>query len=79
MSKDCMYRHSELGPCGECVFCVIDGLRARAERAEAENKRLRKALRTLTLDENWGPDGGWIGKSYPDEIARAALGEEPTP
>jgi hypothetical protein len=39
-------------------------------------EKLRGALRLISDDGNWGPNGCWDAYSYPDEIARAALGEE---
>ena len=38
-------------------------------------EQLEAALRLISDDGNWGPDGCWDAYSYPDEIARAALGE----
>lgn len=31
------------------------------------------ALKRIADPKNWGGDGGWVGDSYPDEIAQAAL------
>ena len=39
-------------------------------------EKFRSALRRISDDGNWGPDGCWDAASYPDEIARVALGEE---
>jgi hypothetical protein len=39
-------------------------------------EKLEAALRRISDDGNWGPDGCWDAMSYPDEIARVALGEE---
>lgn len=43
---------------------------------EAEIERLREALRRIADPDNYGADGCWCEESYPDEIARAAPGEE---
>jgi hypothetical protein len=48
---------------------IIEDQQKRIEQLEA-------ALRRISDDGNWGPDGCWDADSYPDEIARAALGEE---
>jgi len=45
----------------------------RCEAAEAENERLREALREIAEHGTCYERGG---KRYPQEIARAALGEE---
>jgi len=53
--------------------------REAADRIEDQQKRigqLEAALRRISDDGNWGPDGCWDAASYPDEIARVALGEE---
>ncbi len=45
------------------------------EYAQAENKRLREALDKIANPENWGEDRYcWAADSYPDEIAKNALG-----
>ncbi len=41
----------------------------------ADIKRMREALETIADDNNWGADGCWTGKSYPNEIAKDALKE----
>jgi hypothetical protein len=48
---------------------IIEDQQKRIEQLEA-------ALRLISDDGNWGADGCWDADSYPDEIARAALGEE---
>jgi hypothetical protein len=47
-----------------------------AKRMNDRIEQLEAALRRISNKENWGTDGGWEADSYPDEIARAALGEE---
>jgi hypothetical protein len=54
-----------IGASGEAIGAML----ARIEELEA-------ALRQISNDGNWGPNGCWEGTSYPDEIARAALGGE---
>jgi hypothetical protein len=46
--------------------------------AEAADRieQLEEALRHISNDGNWDSAGCWEGTSYPDEIARAALGEK---
>jgi len=39
-------------------------------------EQLEEALRQISNDGNWDSAGCWEGTSYPDEIARAALGEK---
>ena len=46
----------------------------RAEAAD-EIERLREALREIADPDNWRR-GEWDAGSHPDDIARAALGEE---
>jgi hypothetical protein len=43
---------------------------------EKRNKELEAALRRIEDENNYGSDGCWVADSYPDEIARAALGEK---
>jgi hypothetical protein len=38
--------------------------------------QLEAALRRIADENNYGSDGCWVADSYPDEIARAALGEK---
>jgi hypothetical protein len=47
-------------------------INAAADRIE----KFRSALRQISDDGNWDSAGCWEGTSYPDEIARAALGEK---
>jgi len=54
-----------IGASGEAIGAML----ARIEKME-------EALRRISDDGNWGPDGCWDAASYPDEIARVALGEE---
>ena len=39
----------------------------------ADYDEMREALERIGDESNYGPDGGWDAKSYPDEIARAVL------
>jgi hypothetical protein len=39
-------------------------------------EQLEAALRRIEDENNYGSDGCWVADSYPDEIARAALGEK---
>jgi hypothetical protein len=36
-------------------------------------EQVREALQCIANPKNYGPDGSWIGDSYPDEIAVTAL------
>jgi hypothetical protein len=49
-----------------------DVLLVAADRIE----QLEAALRRIEDENNYGSDGCWVADSYPDEIARAALGEK---
>lgn len=51
----------------------IDEYRAEWYRAEAQMAAARAALERIANPKNYGPDGGWDAKSYPDEIASDAL------
>ena len=48
----------------------------RLQAAHERIEKLEAALRRISDDGNWGPDGCWDAASYPDEIALAALGEK---
>jgi len=38
--------------------------------------QLKKALERIADSSNWGEDGCWDADSYPDEIAKEALGDD---
>ena len=38
--------------------------------------QLKKALERIADSSNWGQDGCWDADSYPDEIAKEALGDD---
>jgi len=59
---------------GECGLATLE--REAAYCIEDQQKRIEQleaALRHISNDGNWGPNGCWEGTSYPDEIALAAL------
>ena len=55
--------------CCDATKCNCDEAADRIEQLEA-------ALRRIEDENNYGSDGCWVADSYPDEIARAALGEK---
>jgi chromosome segregation ATPase len=48
---------------------------SRITKLESENAKLREALTKIEAKENYSYMRVWTGKSEPDTIARAALGE----
>ena len=51
----------------------IKAVRARASRGDVALDEALDALARIENPANWGTDGSWDAKSYPDEIARAVL------
>ena len=68
-------RHDEITNLGN----EVDGLRDELAGLRAKGAAMATALERMADPRNWGPDGGWDGPSYPDEIARVALAAWRTP
>jgi len=60
----------------QAIVAAVNELTRQISFYKDKSEKLEAALRRIEDSNNYGSDGCWVGDSYPDEIARAALGEK---
>jgi cell division protein FtsB len=60
----------------QSIVAAVNELTRQISFYKDKSEKLEAALRRIEDSNNYGSDGCWVADSYPDEIARAALGKE---